>query len=314
MIAPRIAADYPKVYIIVLNWNGFEDTANCLKSLQRMTYPNERYKIVVIDNGSLDGSGELLKEAFKDLTVILTSKNLGFSGGNNIGIRFAFENGADYIMMLNNDTVVKNDFLEHLVEYMEHNKGVGAVQPKLMRHGNERVIDSLGQQINKFGAGDIACGEAEKEVFFEPKEIFGPCAASVMFRKSVFEKVGFFNETFFMIYEDVDFSWRMQEKGFSSWLIPSSTVFHKRGVSGSEKNEIMTFHFQKNQLYLTLKYYPLSLKDFLREMINFISLSNKAKRLYNIPALAKFIGGGFCHRFLSRKMDAKIYERWISEN
>jgi GT2 family glycosyltransferase len=301
----------PKVSIVILNWNGYQDTLVCLKSLERLTYP--RAEIIVVDNGSADDSERLIRKAYPKVNLIQTGQNLGFAGGNNVGIRAALELGAQYIMLLNNDTVVEKNFLEPLVWHLEKNKSAGAVQPKLMRDNQEGVVDSLGQEICRFIARDIAYGQKENGEILEPKEIFGPCAAAALFRKEVFEKVGLLDPRFFMVFEDVDFSWRMREKGYSSWLIPNSVVFHKRGVSGGTTNEKVSFHAAKNKLFLKIKYYPFRLEDYRNELRTFLILLKKTLKLGCLIDYKLFIITGLIHRLKSRARDRQIYQRWASD-
>src|SRR5690606_18552260 len=128
----------------------------------------------------------------------------------------------DYVLLLNNDTVVPPGFLDPLVTFMEERSVAGSVQPVLMRLGQGNTLDSLGQEIGPFVSRDIAFGQPSGLVPDAPREIFGPCQAAALFRREVFQRVGLLNHRFFMVFEDPDYSWRMREVGIQSWLVPAS--------------------------------------------------------------------------------------------
>src|SRR3989304_8553833 len=130
--------DLPPVYVIVLSWNGKNDTLECLASLQQLTYPNAR--VVVVDNASSDGTCDAIRSAFPNIELIVNNSNLRFAGGNNVGIRRSLERGAKYVLVLNNDTVVDRDFLSRLVEAAESDKKIGVVGPKIYYYDKPRRI------------------------------------------------------------------------------------------------------------------------------------------------------------------------------
>lgn len=127
----------PLVYIITINWNGIDDTIECLDSLKGITYPN--CKIIVVDNGSKNNQAEKIKEKFRNIELIKNKKNEGFVIANNQGIKLALKNGADYILLLNNDTIIKNDFLNILIEYAEKDNNVGILSPKIIYYDSEMI-------------------------------------------------------------------------------------------------------------------------------------------------------------------------------
>ena len=135
-IPPNNFSDkYSKVTIILLNWNGKEDTIECLESLKHITYPN--YEILLVDNGSTDGSVECFRERYPGMEIIENGENLGFAEGNNVGIRRAMDEGADYVLLLNNDTVVDPEFLGELVKVGESDPKIGIVGPKICYYNNK---------------------------------------------------------------------------------------------------------------------------------------------------------------------------------
>lgn len=247
----------PKVTILILNWNGCQKTIKCLKSLQKITYHN--YQIVVVDNGSIDNSVEKIKDKFPHIALIQNKKNLGFAAGNNVGIKYALKSGADYVFLLNNDTVAEPEFLGELIKIGEGNANVGAVQCKILRENDHTIVDSVGQVFFPVrGAKDIQSGDPDEGKFDEVQEIFGACAAAALFKSKIFKEVGMFEEDFFCIFEDVDLSWRIRLAGYRILLAPKSVVYHERGVSGKSTSQ-SRYYASRNQLYLVIKYYPLAL-------------------------------------------------------
>ena len=294
----------PKVSIIILNWNGWKDTIECLESIYQINYPN--YNVILIDNNSTDNSIEKIKEyckgkikvksehikynhlnkpikifeytekeiktlknstntyhdisSAKKITIIKNNKNYGFAGGNNVGIRFVLNTDSPYILLLNNDTIVDHDFLTELIKAAQRYKNIGSIQSLLLKPDG-KFIDSLGQEIYIWSAMDKGINSAYSPLKND-KEIFGACAAAAVYPKEVLEKIGLFDEDFFVIFEDVDLSWRIRLKGFKSVLAVNSIVYHKRGISESinqhETSQLMEYHYNKNLLSIMLKYYPLS--------------------------------------------------------
>jgi hypothetical protein len=252
-----------------------------------------------------------IRERFPHVGIVETGANLGFAGGSNVGIRRALARGAEYVLLLNNDTVVPPDFLRPLVQLLAAHQGVGAVQPLLMRYGQEGTIDSLGQEIGTFVARDIGFGQTSELIPDAPREVFGPCHAAVLFRRDVFERVGLLDERFFMVFEDVDFSWRMRELGISSWLEPRSVVHHKRGVSGQTANRRVRYHIGKNGLYVKVRYHPMRPADLVATLTTFLRLSASSVRQRCAFAFWSFTLDALVNRFSYRAVDHQIYTRWV---
>ncbi|WP_424355965.1 glycosyltransferase family 2 protein [Methanobacterium sp. MBAC-LM] len=294
----------PKVSIIILNWNRWKDTIECLESIYQINYSN--YEVILVDNSSADNSIEKIKEyckgkikvqskhikykhlnkpikifeytekeiktlknrtneyyrisSSKKITLIKNNKNYGFAGGNNIGIRFALNTDSQYILLLNNDTIVDPDFLAELIKTAQKYRNIGSIQSLLLKPDG-KIIDSLGQEIYIWSAVDKGIN-SKYNPLKKDKEIFGACAAAAVYPKEILKKIGLFDENFFVIFEDVDLSWRIRLKGFKSVLAVNSIVYHKRGISESinkhETSDLMEYHYNKNLLSTMLKYYPLS--------------------------------------------------------
>jgi len=248
------------------------------------------------------------------MVLIQNKENHGFSGGNNTGIKYGLDIlKSKYILLLNNDTIVEKDFLTKLVEVMENNEEIGSVQSLLLRPGGE-VIDSLGQELLCWGAKDKGIGEKYKGTI-KNTEIFGACAASSLYRSNDLKKIGLFDESFFIIFEDVDLSWKLRLTGKSSLLVSKSTVYHKRGISGEENSNITKeYHTMKNWLIIALRYYPLkpNKKIFISWIFITFILSFKNNSLYEF--LEVFVKNSFNR--LTRKESKTlriIQKKWIGK-
>jgi GT2 family glycosyltransferase len=210
----------PKVFIIVLNYNGGELLKNCLQSLSRVDYGN--FSTVVVDNASTDDSFEMAKNNFPSVAAIPNEKNLGFAGGNNVGIKYALENGADFVLLLNQDTEVEPDFLKKLVEAARENSRAGVMSPLIFWKRTSEVWFS-GGRINWFNMKSYHDREAKKGKPYESGFITG---CSMFIKKEVLEKIGLLDDKFFLYWEDADFSYRAKRAGFATMVVPESVIYH----------------------------------------------------------------------------------------
>lgn len=221
------------VYVIVLNWNGWRDTSVCLSSLENLDYPN--YEMVVVDNGSTDHSVEEIRKAYPQITLLETGRNLGFAGGNNVGIRYALERGADYIWLLNNDTVVDPNALTAMVEIAESDPKIGAV-------GSVLYYMNQPEKVQAWGGGRISLITGRSRHLLSPGELHYITGASLLLRTEALEQVGLLDEGFFMYWEDADLSFRLRQKGWAVAVAPDSRVLHKESASakkGSPQQDIL---------------------------------------------------------------------------
>jgi len=246
----------PCVWIIVLNWNGRHHLQDCLGSLSTVDYPN--YKILFVDNASSDGSVDFVKENYSAVMIIRNENNLGFAEGNNVGIRHALDHGADYVVLLNNDTRVEPDFLSELIRRSEENKGVGVLGGKILMSANPRTVNSTGVNLNLFAYGwDRDFGEDATELKREGGEVLAVSGCMMAVKKEVFEAVGFFDPKYFAYYEDVDFCIRVwKHTKFKIEYVPGSVIYHKFSASSSPdpsfKRRLMTI----NRYRLFFKHFP----------------------------------------------------------
>jgi len=285
--------------------------------------------VIVVDNGSKGNDADVLEEKYGDYIKLIRNKeNLGFAGGNNVGIKEVLrEEKSKYILLLNNDTVVTREFLTELVKVAENNEKIGSVQSLLLKPGGE-LIDSLGQELFLWGARDKGLySKTQNHDLKENREIFGSCAAAALYRTKVLREIGLFDEDFFSIFEDLDFSWKIRLAGFRSFLAVRSIVYHKRGVSGGlipnkELVDLMKYHINKNWLLIVTRYYPTSLISFVatrhpyqffRKLLASIFFSLKIKRIKGPFELYKLLKKSLIvrSRYSSNLLLPSIQNKWI---
>ncbi|MBT0653155.1 glycosyltransferase family 2 protein [Geobacter luticola] len=245
----------PRVVIIILNWNGKDDTSECLESLNALTYSN--YEIIVVDNGSTDGSQRYIKEKYPQVLLMETGQNLGFTGGNNRGITAALQKNADYVLLLNNDTVVDGQFLDELVFAGESRKDVGILNPKIYYYDEPRLLWYAGGNISllqglsrHFGFQEIDHGQYDTT-----REVNFITGCAFLIKREVIEKIGPLDDNFFCYSEDADWSLRAIKAGYKGLYVPSSRIWHKIGISANVKGTEFSMHMgTRNALYLEYKH------------------------------------------------------------
>ncbi len=243
--------DTPRVFIIILNWNGLADTIECIESLAQITYYN--YKIVIVDNGSANKEAEKLKSKYSNLKVIALDHNTGYTGGCNTGIKYAIKNKADYVLLLNNDTVVSENFLNILIGTMEKEKALGITSPKILYYKSNKVW-SMGGLTHIFLGMTSMIGKGKVSKHYEETlqpEFVSGCA--MLIKKEVIKSVGLLNNAYFAYYEDVDFSYRVKKEDYFLKIIPSSIVWHKKsasaGTAGSNKlSNLQAYLYGRNSI------------------------------------------------------------------
>jgi GT2 family glycosyltransferase len=222
------------VQIIILNWNGYELTRECLLSLAAVDYGN--FRITVVDNASSDGSYEKLVGEFPEIEFVRSEVNLGFAGGNNLGINFARTNyDPDFFLLLNNDTTVDPRFLTHLVTSFHAGPDVGIAGNKIFYYGDPQRIWFAGGVFDKQLGDGYHRGEGEIDLgqFDEPENVDFITGCCLMMSRQLVNAIGILDERFFAYCEDLDYSLRAAESGFVCRYVPASVIYHK--VSSSFK-------------------------------------------------------------------------------
>lgn len=243
-----------KILIIIVNYNSSDYIGDCLSSLAKITSPKDSFKILVIDNASADGSVEYIKKNWAEIRLIKNKENLGFAVANNIGFQYAIENNFDYAYLLNQDTVVKSDFLDEIVKVAESDSKIGAVQSKLLLYHEKGKINSIGNEIHYLGFA-FAGGYQLPDQPMSVKEITYPSGAGTLFKVSALKDVGLFNQEFFMYHEDVDLGWRLWLYGYRVMLAPKSVVYHKYEFSRSIKKY---YYMERNRYLVILQNYKMA--------------------------------------------------------
>ena len=246
----------PRIGIIILNWNGWQDTLECLTSVRQVDYPTDRFDIVVVDNGSRDESVAQLRRQ-PGLTLLELPSNVGFAAGNNVGIQRVLADGCDYVLLLNNDTVVAPDFLTPLLQVFDIDPAAGAVSPKIRYYDQPNRLWYAGGKFRQprliglmIGLDELDTGQYEQAGMVD--YVVGCC---MLIRRAVFEQIGYLDESFFFYQEDVDFSYRATHAGFSMWYQPASVIFHK--VSHSTRNDSprRTFLYAQSRVVFFAKHF-----------------------------------------------------------
>lgn len=292
----------PKVSVIILNWNNWKDTIECLESLLQITYPN--YEIIVVDNGSSDNSIDKIKEytkgnivveskfvnfdqknkpikwkeiernlvetdkgakekgldctlPYRKLTIIKNEKNYGFAEGNNIGMKFALKTlNPDYILLLNNDTVIADKkFLERILETAKSNCNIGIIGPKIVYYADTEKVWAVGGEINFFTGSIRNVGQgALSKCFTGIKNVDYVSGCCMLIKREVLEKIGLLSSIYFFYFEDTDFCIRAHNRHYISIIDCNTQIIHKSGASMIYSNNLNNYYYSRNMLFLVTKY------------------------------------------------------------
>lgn len=271
-----------QVTIIIVTWNGMKYLPDCLRSIINQTFTD--YRIIVIDNASSDNTVDFVRESYPGAAVLENFKNLGFSKAYNQGIKF---NESPYVLVMNQDIVLKENFLSDLVNYLDEHGDAGSVGGKLLRVVSEdgsivsnsaaEIIDSAGLKfLPSRRCIDRGAGEVDSGQFDQVEAIFGLSGAAALYRRKALEQVKiviqdkniseYFDETFFMYKEDVDLAWRLRLAGWNSYYVPTAAAYHYRGAYGNpkasrlevarsrrKKPTVANYHSYKNHLAMVFK-------------------------------------------------------------
>lgn len=243
-------------YVVIPNWNGEDFLQQCIDSLLMQT---QKCNIVVVENGSVDSSDEILATYGDKITVLKQPKNLGFDGGVNVGIRYAMRHKADYIALLNNDAIVSKDWLRLLLQEINTNDSIGIVTSKIL-HFDENRLDSTGDFYTMYGLPfPRGRNEMDKRQYDNSIEVFGASGGASLYRAKMFEQIGLFDEDYFAYYEDVDISFRAQLYGWTIRYQPLAEVRHHINGTSSKISGFATYHSAKNFWFTYIKNMPAKL-------------------------------------------------------
>lgn len=249
----------PLVAIVVLSFNNYLDTCECVESLNNIDYPN--YKIFIVDNCSTDGSPQRLKDRFPDHCFICNDRNSGFAGGNNIGIKLALGIEADFVWIINNDTVVKRDALEKMVARANLDPSIGIVASKIFYYCKPDMIHFAGGKIQKWKGSSrhIGMGEIDDGRFNAAKEMDFATGASMLARADMIKEVGLMREDYFLYFEDTDWCLRAKEAGWKIVFEPEAHIWHKVNATTGNENPKIRYYVSRNRLICCKLHYKLFL-------------------------------------------------------
>jgi len=285
-----VNANRSLVYVIILNWNGWRDTLECLTSCQKIIYPN--YRVLVVDNGSTDGSEAVIRERFPDVEMLQTGENLGFAGGCNSGIRYALDRQARYIWLLNNDTVVEPNALQALVSIMEADESIGMTGSKILYHDSPEVIWFAGGIIDwqKGDTGHTGQGETDRGQYDHVREVDYITGCSLMAGRGMIEEVGLMDEQFFLYFEETDWCLRAGKLGYKSVYVPESVIYHKESATTGSRSPLYYYYFVRNRLvflkmHKMFRNWPLRIIKDLKLVLRICLLEDRKRR--KLSALVK---------------------------
>ncbi|MCX8038527.1 MAG: glycosyltransferase family 2 protein [Candidatus Sumerlaeia bacterium] len=250
----RESAAWPRVLVLIVTYNAADYVEDCFASLGQTRYPAESFEILVVDNGSGDGTVEHIQRRWPRVKVLRQGKNLGFAGGNNVGLQYALDQPFDYVYLLNQDTVVSPDFLREAVAVAQSEPRAGAVQSKLLLHDEPARINSIGNELHYLGFG-YAGGYYEPDRAMDVREIAYASGACVLLRTAALREAGLFYPDLFLYHEDLDLGWQLRLTGWRILLAPRSVVYHKyRYVPSLTKY----YYMERNRRLTVLQNYRLA--------------------------------------------------------
>ena len=293
------------VYVIVLNWNRAKDTIGCLKSVQELRIKDYELWVTIIDNASTDDSVEKIRKHIipalpagrhnSKYKILVNNENLGFAGGNNVGIKYALENGADYVCVLNNDTIVHPNLIIRIIDTFKKDHLVGMASPKIYfapgfefhikRYKKEdlgRVIWYAGGEIdwNNVYGKTRGVDEVDRGQYNKREETDFATGTCIVFSRSLLEKVGMFDEKYFMYYEDTDLSVRAKRAGFKILFVPEATIWHKVAQSSGIGSDLNDYFISRNRLLFGYRFASMRTKvALIRESIQLLFKGRRWQRI-----------------------------------
>jgi GT2 family glycosyltransferase len=247
MSEPRDYKSSGKVCILVLNWNNWKDTNDCLATLQEINYRN--FMVVVLDNASTDGSADRIRARHPDVKMMQLERNFGFAKANNFGIRTALDDGAEYVWLLNNDTKVHPNALAAMVAKAEADPEIGAIGSALYSMANPECLQAWGGgHVTRLGRSHhfVTCVDDSRVDFIT--------GASLLLRRQVIEEVGLLDENFFMFWEDADYCFRLRDSGWKLAVAGDSKVWHKQQGTIGKKSALLDTYFSQSAVHFFHKH------------------------------------------------------------
>ncbi len=241
------------ISIVIPNYNGKEFLYSCINSIMNQTLIAD--EIIIVDNNSTDGSLEYIKNNYPMVKLIELEKNYGFSKAVNVGIKTSKN---PYVVLLNNDTVAEEDWLENLYNCIAQKENVFSCSSKMLRLDNKEIIDDAGDGYTLLGWSVKHGDGKDSKLYNSDREIFSSCAGAAIYRKSIFEEIGYFDESFFAYLEDLDICYRARIYGYKCFFASKAIIYHKgSATSGSKYNAFKTKLVPRNNILLLYKNMPI---------------------------------------------------------
>ena len=242
------------VSIVIVNWNGIKFIRECLDGLRAQT--RRDFSIIMVDNASQDGSLEFVQENFPEVKLLVQSENTGFSAANNIALKTV---RTEYVALLNNDTVPHPEWLQSLVNALEKDPEAGFCASKMLFYDNPEVIDRAGDSYTTAATALLRGRGESSEKFSSQEYVFGACAGAALYRTKMLDEIGLFDEDFFLVYEDVDLSFRAQLRGYKCLYVPDAIVYHHAGSSIGDDTPVSVYYSHRNLEWVYIRNMPGSL-------------------------------------------------------
>lgn len=304
-----------RVVAVVLNTNRCDDTVTCLRSLEKSNYPN--LGIIVLDNASTDGSVAKIQADFPSVQLVNLEENLGYAGNNNVGIKLAIEQGADWVFVLNEDTIVSPTCLDILVNSAQAMRSPGIIGPMVYTFGSENIISSAGGKIDwwradglNVGMGEVDYGQYQRH----PVDFINGCGMLVS-RKAV-EKAGLLDESFFIYYEETDWCARIRKMGFDIWFEPQAQMRHKAPIESDKFGPTTLYYFTRNRIRFFSRHAPILIRPVvvlraIRGAMKGIEQHKEAGRLEHAEATRWAIKHALQRRW--GKVDATLWRSDLTD-
>ena len=277
------------ISVIVVNWNGKKFIEECLNGLNKQTCSH--FSIILVDNRSDDGSLELVQENYPQVQIIGLTENLGFAAANNIAIK---STDTEYVALLNPDTVPEPRWLENLLKTLEKYPEAGMAASKMLLYDHPNMIDRAGDVYTTAGTA-LLCGRGQSaDCYINQKPVFGACAGAALYRRRMLDDIGLFDEEFFLLYEDVDLSFRAQLRGYRCLYVPDAVVYHKASSSIGDDTPVSVYYSHRNLEWVYIQNMPASL--IKKSLISHI--------VYDVAAFFFFVGKGRGADFIKAKWHA----------
>jgi len=304
------------VYVIVLAWNHIDDTRECLASFCKSTW--EDMQLVVIDNGSTDGTAQIIHEEFPQVVLLRSETNLGIAGGYNLGIDYAFRQGAPFILIANNDITVDPMMVPALMDFLEHTPKAGIAMPKIYHYyGNRSRLWTVGARWRKFPptVKMIALDQIDHGQFSSPKSIDFAPSCCYLIRRAVVEKIGGYDIGYFFYFDDWDYSARVRNAGFSIWLVPTANMWHKVSISTQKADK--PFKWWKIMGQSAYRFYTRHYSGFHLICFTFWYMIREIIKLKPVRSVGFAVGvwqNWQCKKKLREKRDIDIIDAYDPRN